>query len=170
MQAGSEAMASRRSRKPIFEVISVYTKKIGIFMQCSQLAKIGCGVLIKKQNQILLGKRKNCYGAGTWAMPGGHLNHLEKLMDAAKRELREELAIEEVELKFLALTDDIEDKRHYIHVTFLLDNFEGEFKLLEPERCEEWKFFPLDSLPNPLFPPHIRILDTVFKNLHYQYE
>jgi 8-oxo-dGTP diphosphatase len=45
--------------------------------------KIGCEVFIKKQDTILLGKRRNCYGEGTWALPGGHLEYSETLIDAA---------------------------------------------------------------------------------------
>jgi 8-oxo-dGTP diphosphatase len=34
--------------------------------------KVGVGVCIVKDNKVLLGKRKNSHGDGTWAFPGGH--------------------------------------------------------------------------------------------------
>jgi hypothetical protein len=29
----------------------------------------------------------------------------------------------------------------------------GELKIMEPSKCEELRYFSLDSLPNNLFPP-----------------
>lgn len=37
--------------------------------------KVGIGVIVRKDNQILLGKRKNSHGDGCWAFPGGHLEY-----------------------------------------------------------------------------------------------
>lgn len=33
-----------------------------------------------------------------------------------------------------------------------MHQFEGEPKLLEPDKCEGWQWFDWDSLPEPLFP------------------
>jgi 8-oxo-dGTP diphosphatase len=40
---------------------------------------IGVSVIIIKDNQVLLGKRKNSHGSGTWAFPGGHLEFNETI-------------------------------------------------------------------------------------------
>jgi len=34
---------------------------------------IGINVFVVRDKKLLLGKRKNVYGAGTWGLPGGHL-------------------------------------------------------------------------------------------------
>ena len=54
---------------------------------------IGVGVMIIKDNKILLGLRNpdkekassELDGEGTWTMPGGKVKFMEKLVDAAKR-------------------------------------------------------------------------------------
>ncbi len=39
----------------------------------SQRPQVGTGIIITKDNQVLLIKRKGPQGAGTWSTPGGHL-------------------------------------------------------------------------------------------------
>lgn len=52
--------------------------------------KIGVNIFVIKDEKLLLGKRKNVYGDGSWALPGGHLEHGEEIKHAGKRELFEE--------------------------------------------------------------------------------
>ena len=59
---------------------------------------LGVGVMIIKEGKILLGLRNpnkekassELQGQGTWTMAGGKVEFMEKLVDAAKRELEEE--------------------------------------------------------------------------------
>lgn len=129
--------------------------------------KLGCEVFLKKGNYILLGKRKNCYGEGTWGLPGGHLEYGESLIDCAKRELMEELGIEGLGFKLVAITDNIDDRRHYVHASFLVEKFSGEIKCLEPNLCYEWNFFDISNLPDEIFKPHQKIIKTFLNNIIY---
>ena len=58
--------------------------------------KVGVGVFIKSTKYpgcILLGKRLNKTGKGTWALPGGHVENCETLEETAIREVKEEVGI-----------------------------------------------------------------------------
>jgi len=56
--------------------------------------KVGVGIIVIKDNKVLLGKRKNSHGEGSWCFPGGHLEFNESLENCAKREVLEETGIE----------------------------------------------------------------------------
>jgi 8-oxo-dGTP diphosphatase len=137
------------------------------------VARVGCELLICKGDSLLFGKRKNCYGAGSWGLPGGHLIFNERLVDAACREAKEELGVDikPTELNMVSVVDDLqaENNLHYIHVSFELRDPAFEPKLMEPERCEEWRYFPISELPQDIFGPHKAILENYLEQRFYVY-
>lgn len=56
-------------------------------------------VIIRHQNEILV--VKNWFGSGNWDLPGGGIKIGEKPLDAASREIQEELSILLIEPKLL---------------------------------------------------------------------
>lgn len=134
--------------------------------------KIGCTIITRKGDSVLLGKRINCYGAGTWALPGGHLEYKEKLVDGACREAKEEMDadIAPSDLKLVSIVDDVgaEGDEHHIQVSFELLNPGFEPVIMEPDRCEEWRYFPLDELPRDnFFPPHEGAIENYLQQRLY---
>ena len=119
--------------------------------------KVGLGVLIVKDNMVLLGKRKNSHGDGSWCPPGGHLEFGESFEECAKREVLEECGLSISNLKFVDITNDIfkKDNKHYVTIHMKCDYESGEPKFLEPHKCEKWEWFSWDNLPSPLFLPII---------------
>lgn len=135
---------------------------------------IGCEIFIRKGDQILLGKRKNCYGAGTWALPGGHLKAGEHFYEAICREVKEELGatILPNQLRLISLVEEInvDKKRQAVHVSFELLNPKFEPKLMEPERCEQWRYFNLNKLPlDNFFETHRQIIDNYLAKKIYKF-
>jgi len=115
--------------------------------------KVGVGVVTIKEGKVLLGKRKGAHGGGSWAPPGGHLEFGESLEACAARELEEEAGLKALSFQTGPWTNDIfENGKHYLTLFVFVHEFEGEPKLLEPEKCEGWQWFDWDTLPSPLFP------------------
>jgi 8-oxo-dGTP diphosphatase len=132
----------------------------------SESVRAGVGVMILKDGKVLLGKRNDdsikasseLRGEGCWTMPGGKIHFGEKIREAAERELKEETGVIADKLKVVSVGNEIVKDAHFVTIGFLCDNFEGEPKTMEPEEITEWKWFPLDKLPNPIFPPSLKLL------------
>ena len=121
--------------------------------------QVGIGVIIKRQDKILLGKRKNSHGDGTWSFPGGHLEYGETRDKCAAREVSEETGLTIKNIRFASVTNDIfeDDKKHYITLFVTADCNEGE-----PEKCGGWEGFPWEDLPRQLFLPVKNLIKTGF--------
>jgi len=122
---------------------------------------VGVNIFVVREGRLLLGKRKNVYGAGTWGLPGGHLEFGERLEKAAARELEEETGIKAKEFVFVNLINDLHDnlsheRKHYLQIGFLAKDI-GDIEpvLNEPDKTEEWRWFYLNELPKEIFPSHI---------------
>ncbi len=120
-------------------------------------------VLDKTKKKILLGVRKNCYGAGTYGLPGGRLEFNEPLEKCVKRELLEETGLTAKSLKFIGAVRDFQKDHNFIHFAFVCKEFDGKVKLMEPEKCEGWEWFDLDNLPKNILPGHEQAIDIFLK-------
>ena len=118
-----------------------------------KIVRVGVGVVVKnKEGKILLGKRKNAHGAHQWAPPGGHLEFGETPVACAARELEEETGMTLLNAQQTVVTNDIfeVENKHYITL-FVEGTCNDQPQLLEPHKCEQWKWFDLDEFPQELF-------------------
>lgn len=123
-------------------------------------ARVGVALILKKEGQVLLGRRKNSHGDGTWAFVGGHLEFGESLESAVYREVSEEIGNVEIDnLQVVACTNDIftSENKHYVTVFLSGDYKKGKVEVKEPEKCSEWRWFAWNNLPEPLFLPIINL-------------
>lgn len=127
--------------------------------------KITVGVMIKRKNKILLMKRMNTgYEDGKYAFPCGHVDEKESLKVAMVREAKEEVGIDikKEDLKFLTVMFKKADKK-YVNFFFLCNQYEGEVKNGEPNKCEEVAWFDLNNLPANMAQMEKRMIDN-YKN------
>lgn len=127
--------------------------------------KIGVAAIVIRQNQVLLGKRKNAHGEGCWAFPGGHLEWMESVEDCVRREVEEETGMQVTNIRPGTFTNDHfrQEEKHYVTLFMLCDRQSGEPELREPNKCESWQWFAWHELPSPLFLPIQNLLKTNFR-------
>lgn len=130
--------------------------------------KIGVNVFVFKEGKLLLGKRIGKTGYGTWCLPGGHFEWGESLEGAATRELEEETSIKSDNLQFLHLVNEPRQDTHYVHIDFLAKDWEGEPKVMEPEKFAEWDWFDLSNLPTPIFVGHKKLIPAFIQKNIFQ--
>jgi 8-oxo-dGTP diphosphatase len=122
--------------------------------------RVGVGVLIRRGDEILLQRRKGVHGAGSWSTPGGHLDFGESPADCAVREAAEETGLALRDPKFIGVTNDVFDQqRHYVTLWFEATCEGGEPTIAAPYEMSDIGWFGSGSLPSPLFPPLLRLLD-----------
>lgn len=101
-------------------------------------------------------------------MPGGKVEFMETLVHAAKRELEEETNLKATKLDFLCISDDMTDTAHYVTVGFIVREYKGELKTMEPETILDWQWFDLDDLPKNLYKPSQKCIEKYKKGLIYE--
>jgi 8-oxo-dGTP diphosphatase len=126
--------------------------------------KVGVAIIITKGNQILLIRRKNVHGAGSWSTPGGHLDFGETPEACARREALEETGVEITNIRFRAITNDVftAPGKHYISIWMESEYLSGEAHIAADYEVEEIGWFTWDALPEPLFLPFENLVNRKY--------
>lgn len=114
--------------------------------------RVGCGAAILRDGRLLLVQRRRPPEAGHWGLPGGKVDPFEPVADAVAREIAEELGLTITPKRLLCVVDQIDRERgeHWVSPVYLVEDAEGEPRVLEPEALAGCGWFDLDGLPEPL--------------------
>jgi ADP-ribose pyrophosphatase YjhB (NUDIX family) len=118
---------------------------------------VGVAVVILAGERILLGRRSRGPYAGRWCIPCGYVDWNEDIRDAARRELREETALE-VELgAVLAVHSNFHDRaKQTVGVWFRGRVIGGEARA--GDDLDELGYFPLARPPELAFPTDAAVI------------
>jgi len=116
--------------------------------------------------EVLLQLRRNTgYMDDHWAAAAaGHLERGETAYDAALREADEEIGVDQLSLQFVTSmqrtrhADPIDER---IDFFFTATSWSGEPRIMEPEKCAELRWCPLDDLPDPVVPHELAVLESL---------
>jgi len=125
---------------------------------------VGVAVIVCRDQKVLLGKRRNAHGEGTWAFPGGHLEFNESIEACARREVREETGLEITNIRYGTFTNDVfePEEKHYVTLFVVSDSRSGAPEVREPDKCERWRWFEWGVFPEPRFLPIQNLMEQGF--------
>lgn len=115
------------------------------------------------RTEVLLQLRQGTdYMAGHWAAgAAGHVEQGESAVQAARREVSEEIGIGELDLSFVTTMHRTQhdlpiDER--VDFFFTARTWQGVPHIVEPAKCAALEWFPLDALPRPMVPHEAHLL------------
>lgn len=140
-------------------------------MELNKNPRVGLGVIIlNNEGQVLIGKRKGSH-AQKYSIPGGHLDSGETFEECSIREIKEETNLDILNPNVIAVTNNLdtykEEGKHYISIVLLVENYSGELKNMEPEKCEEWIWADPKNLPQPHFDASQIAIECYLNNSFY---
>jgi 8-oxo-dGTP pyrophosphatase MutT (NUDIX family) len=121
--------------------------------------------------EVLLQLREGTgYMDGHWAAAvAGHVEKGESVYEAAAREAVEEVGITGLELVPVCgmqrtargpdgLAAPVDERVDYF---FTATSWTGEPRIVEPEKCADLRWFALDTLPDPVVPHELKVLEAL---------
>lgn len=128
-------------------------------------------LVLLRDGRVLLARRANTgYCDGQYSLPAGHVESGESFTQALVREVGEEIGIR-------VTTDDVkaahvlhrkaEDGSERAEVFYTAAHWVGGIQNLEPEKCDDLSWFPLDSLPENTIPYIRTVLEHIEKGVSY---
>lgn len=112
-------------------------------------ANVNVYLVLRQGELVLLQMRKNTgYCDGMWSLVAGHVESGEPATDAMIREAREEASLT-LNPEQIQVAHAMHRKTDRLNVDLFFNclSWQGVIQNCEPEKCEELRFFPLNSLP-----------------------
>jgi 8-oxo-dGTP pyrophosphatase MutT (NUDIX family) len=118
--------------------------------------------------EVLLQLRQHTgYMDDHWAAAAaGHVEKGETAHDAARREAREEIDVDDLQLSFVTTmqrTRGGEPIDERVDFFFTARSWTGEPRIVEPAKCADLGWFPLGGLPQPVVPHELKVLQGIIE-------
>lgn len=130
-------------------------------------------LIARRSNEVLLLRRANTgYQDGKYGMIAGHLDGDELATEALKREAFEEagIVIDIARLTFVHLLHGLtrnDSGQERMSLFFEVRQWEGEIKIMEPEKCDDLSWHPINNLPENMLPLVRNVLRDVLQGITY---
>ena len=126
--------------------------------------RLAVNLVFSKDNKILLMRRYNTgWNDGMYALMGGHVEDNENIFDTAIREAKEELGLT-IQKEDLIPLLSMQVSTDHVYFYFGCENFTEEPKIMEPDQCDDLKYFDTNNLPENLIPADKKALNEIINN------
>ena len=121
------------------------------------------GILVDDQQRLLLQRRSD---TGHWGLPAGVVDVGDSVLEALSREVQEETGLIVVRAELFGVYTDPRfsvtypngDEVQTFTIAFLVREWSGQLSA-DSDEVTDVRFFPLDALPENLWPVHRETID-----------
>ena len=127
-------------------------------------------LVLRQRDKILLARRCNTgFHDGEYSLPAGHLDSRETLVEAVVREAEEEIGIRlnRNRLRLGHVMHRKEGKEEKINFFFAATQWRGQPRIMEPQKCDDLRWFSLRKLPPDLIPYVRQAITCLIRGLGY---
>lgn len=129
-------------------------------------------LILINDNKILLSRRFNTgYEDGNYSVVAGHLDGNETFTAAMIREAKEEAGIEiraeDLEVVHVMHRKSPPEINERIELFLQASKWHSEPKIMEPDKCDDLKWFPIDELPANIVPYIKSAILNIQKGIFY---
>ena len=128
-------------------------------------------LIINYKNVVM---RQTCTGTKLWpgflALPAGHVDEGENVYEAFVREAKEELGIEVSKndiINTFVTNRKNKSLSSYFDVYFEINHYEGDIKIMEPNKCKELVWFNINNLPFDMIDFEKRAIENYLDNIFF---
>ncbi len=106
---------------------------------------VGVGCIVIHNDCVLMLQRRGSHGAGTYSVPGGHMEWGDFPEETAEQKTLQETGVRVRVIRQLRWTNDImpRDDKHYVTVFVEAEYIDGEPEIREPDKCVGVRWVPL---------------------------
>lgn len=127
-------------------------------------------LVLTREEEILLLKRCNTgYQDGNYSLVAGHLNGSETTKEGIIREAYEEAGITLLpkDIEVIHIMHRNSPGREYFDIFLTASRWTGEITNMEPNLCDELKWFSIHELPNNIIPEVKHALKNMNKKVYF---
>ncbi|MCV6599646.1 MAG: NUDIX domain-containing protein [Alphaproteobacteria bacterium] len=128
-------------------------------------------LFLKKDDKILFQLRSAKSYNGFWGVVAGHLDGKETASQACIREAKEEIGIDinKEDLKLATICHSYVNNVEYLQFFFYCEQWNGEIKNMELDKCSDLQWLDLNNLPNNTVPYILKAIKNT-ENKEFFYE
>lgn len=129
-------------------------------------------LILIRDNKILLSRRFNTgYEDGNYSVVAGHLDGNETFTAAMVREAKEEagidITVEDLEVVHVMHRKSPPVTNERVEFFLKAEKWQGELKIMEPDKCDDLKWFLIDNLPVNIVPYIKSAIENIQKGIFY---
>lgn len=129
-------------------------------------------MIFRDDGKVLMLRRVNTgWRDGEYTLPSGHIDGNETARASAAREAKEEVnaLIDPANLKFVHVVHRLGDEGDHERVDFFfeVEKYQDKLRNAEPEKCDDFSWFPISNLPDNTVPVVKQALEKISKSEAY---